>query len=106
MTFPAALSALGTRISFLTLAWLMLAGSMSLREVAIVSGAQLLGYLVFRQVAERVSPVALGADLLSMLALGVIAFFTGNMVVLAALAGWLGALRGFGDRSTEHPLPS
>ncbi|GIH06756.1 hypothetical protein Rhe02_48230 [Rhizocola hellebori] len=106
MTFAAALSALGTRISFLTLAWLLLAGSMSLRDVAIVCGAQLLGYLIFRQVAERVSPVPLGADLLSMLALGAIGFFTGNLVAVAALAGWLGALRGFGDRSTEHALPS
>jgi hypothetical protein len=106
MTFPAALSALGTRISFLTLAWLTVAGQLSLRDVAIVSGAQLLGYLVFRQVAERVTPVALGADLLSMLALGAIGFFTGNVMALAVLAGWLGALRGFGDRSTEHALPS
>ncbi len=106
MTFPAALSALGTRISFLTLPWLMLAGEASLRDVAIVSGAQLLGYLLFRQLAERVSPVAVGADLLSMLVLGAIGFFTGNLVVFAALAGLLGAQRGFGDRNTEHALPS
>ncbi len=101
MTFAAALSALATRISFLTLAWLMLAGSMSLRDVAIVSAAQVVGYLVFRQIAERVSPVGLGADLLSMLTLGAAAFFIGNPLVLAALAGLLGAQRGFGDRSTD-----
>lgn len=99
MTVQAAISALGTRISFLVLAWLMLANSPQVRDVALVAGAQLLAYVLFRQLAERLPAAPLAADLLSMLALGAIAFYSGNVVVFASLAAVLGALRGFGDRA-------
>jgi hypothetical protein len=98
MTKRAAISALGTRISFLVIAWLMLSRSARLVDVAIVAGSQLVAYILFRQVALRLRPMPATADLLSIAMLGAIAFTLSNVVLLASLAAGLGLLRAFGDR--------
>jgi hypothetical protein len=99
----AAISALGTRITFLVVAWLMLSRSAKLTDVAIVAGAQLLSYLVFRQVSQRLRAVPAPADLLSVAVLVAMSLYLSNVVALASLAAGLSLLRAFGDRSPDAP---
>jgi hypothetical protein len=97
----AAIAALGTRITFLVVAWLMLSRSAKLIDVAIVAGAQLVSYLIFRQLAQRLRPMTAPADLLSVAALATMSFYLSNLLVLASLVAGLSLLRAFGDRSPE-----
>ncbi len=97
----AAIAALGTRITFLAVAWLMLSRSAKLTDIAIVAGAQLVSYLVFRQLAQRMRPMTAPADLLSVAVLATMSFYLTNLLVLASLVAGLSLLRAFGDRSPE-----
>lgn len=105
MSVRAAIAALGTRITFLVVAWLMLARSATLIDVAIVAVAQLLAYVAFRQVALRLPRMTAPADLLSVAVLAAMSLYLSNVVVLATLAAGLAALRGFGDRSPDVTPP-
>lgn len=96
---------LGTRLSFLVIPWVMLAGGASWVEVAVVSAAQLAGYLV---VFTR-RPLGHYADLASVAVLGGIAFLHDNVIAVAVLAAALGALRAIcavpTQRSTSDAPP-
>jgi MFS family permease len=98
-----AVSALGTRMSFAAVAWLLLVETSSFARLSLVVGAQGLAYLAACPAAARVldrvdaARVAFVVDLVSALAIAVAAFFTADLVVLAVLAGIVGALRGFSD---------
>jgi hypothetical protein len=105
MSLRAAIAALGTRITFLVVAWLMLSRSARLTDVAIVAAAQLVSYIVFRQVAQRLQPLNGPADLLSVAVLAAMSISLSNVVVLAALAAGLSLLRAFGDRSSDAAAP-
>ena len=98
-----AVSALGTRMSFAAMAWLLLVETPGFGRLALVVGVQGLAYLSASPIATRVlgrvdaARVAFAVDLMSVLAVTVATFFTTDFVVLAVLAGAIGALRGFSD---------
>jgi len=92
---------LGTRLSFLVLPWVMLAGGARWTEVLVVSAAQLAGYLLI--VTRR--PWGHYADLLSVALLGGFAYSTayleGDLITLGGIAAALGMARAIRAVPTE-----
>ncbi|GHJ45327.1 hypothetical protein Cs7R123_26690 [Catellatospora sp. TT07R-123] len=110
-----AVSTLATRVSFLAVAWLVLAAQdpdrAALVRVGIVGAAQLLAYLVAGPLGTRLAdrsrdtgPATVVFDLLSAAALAGLAFFalpTAPVAAVAGLAAGVGALRALSDRTKD-----
>ncbi len=105
------LSALGTRIAFIALPWLVLVTTHDPIRMGIVSGSASLPYvlngfiaspLVGRIGARRMSNISdvASAALMAMVALS----FNSSIVVLALLVGLEGSFRGVGDRAKNTML--
>jgi hypothetical protein len=92
-------------MSFVVVAWLLLVDTSSLARVALVVAVQALAYLaacpagVWLLGRVDAARVAFVVDLASALAIATVAFFDTDIVVLAVLAGIVGALRGLSDLS-------
>ncbi|MBV1856076.1 MFS transporter [Catellatospora tritici] len=110
-----AVSTLATRVSFLAVAWLVLAAQEPTRDalirVGIVGVAQLLAYLVASPLGTRLADRSRDTgtatvlfDLLSVAGLAGLAFFalpTAPVAAVAGLAAGVGALRALSDRTKD-----
>jgi len=98
---------LASRVSFLVVPWLVLAGTGSLTWAALAVTGQTVAYLagcpLGAALAERFPPtgVALAADLTGMAVLAGLAFAYADPVPLLLLAALLGAVRAGGDRARD-----
>ncbi len=111
-----AISLLGTRVSMIAIPWLVLVTTGSPTRTGLVAVAELTPLVIFKAtggpLVDRVGPrrMAIGADLLSMLVVGLIPVLHGAgslgfpmLLVLVALGG---ALRGPGDAAVSAMVPS
>ncbi len=107
---------LATRASFLVVAWLMLADSADLSRLATVSAVQAAVYLIGVPLGVRLAdpaggvgrtlPIAVGADLVSALALAGLAFVhSGPLAPLLVGAAVTGLSRAIGDRAHDLLVP-
>ena len=98
-----AISALGTRMSFVAAAWLVLAQSPNLAWLGLVVGVQALAYLLAGPAAvwllHRLDHprMSFGVDLASAVVVTVMAVVTTNLAAFTVLAGVVGALRAVSD---------
>lgn len=98
-----AVSTLATRVSFVVIAWLLLAYDQSWVRIGLVLTVQAVAYLAGGPLATALldrlgaDRVALAADLTSALALASVAFFTNDLLGLAVLVAALGLLRAASD---------
>jgi hypothetical protein len=98
-----AVSALGTRMSFAAVAWLVLVEAPDLARLALVVGVQALAYLLACAAAPwllgRVDParVSFAADLVGAVAIVLVAVFATHPVAVAVLVGVVGATRAPSD---------
>ncbi len=81
----------GTRLSFLVVPLVLLAGGARWQDVAAVSAAQAAGYLL----VNTKRPLGVYADAASVAVLAAMAYFHGDVLVVGGLAALLGALRSF-----------
>ncbi|MBB5873283.1 MFS family permease [Allocatelliglobosispora scoriae] len=106
-----AIASIGSRMTFLAIPWLVLITTGSPVKVGLVTGAETLAYVVSGVLAaplqDRIGArlTSIGADLLSVFAMGAIAIFArapfGVMLTLVAIAGML---RAQADRSKNNLL--
>lgn len=81
---------LATRLSFLVIPWVMLSSGARWSEAALVSAAQVAGYLAMFA-KHRLGALA---DIASIAVLGAMAYWLDNTLAVGILAAMLGALRG------------
>lgn len=111
-----AISLLGTRVSMIAIPWLVLVTTGSATQTGLVSVAELTPLVLFKAtggpLVDRVGPrrMAITADLLSMVAVGLIPLLHRSdalsFPVLLLLVAVGGALRGPGDAAVEAMIPS
>jgi MFS family permease len=111
-----AISLLGTRVSMIAIPWLVLITTGSPTRTGLVAAAELTPLVIFKAtggpLVDRVGPrrMAIGADLLSMVAVGLIPLLhradTLTFPVLLVLVAIGGGLRGPGDAAVTAMIPS
>jgi MFS family permease len=111
-----AISLLGTRVSMIAIPWLVLVTTGSPTQTGLVAVAEITPMVVFKAVGgplvDRVGPrrLAITADLLSMVAVGLIPVLHRadhlTFPLLLALVAVAGALRGPGDAATSALIPA
>lgn len=111
-----AVSLLGTRVSMIAIPWLVLVTTGSATRTGLVSAAELAPLVLFKAtggpLVDRVGPrrLAIAADLLSMVAVGLIPLLHGagelGFPLLLLLVAIGGALRGPGDAAVAAMIPS
>jgi hypothetical protein len=103
----ATVATVSSRVSFLAVAWAVLASTSSAFAALAVAGTQVLAYagagVVAAEVLTRVDPrrLAFGAGLVSAVSLAVAAFALDAVPAWLVVAAFVGAARGVGDRAME-----
>src|SRR5262245_6864557 len=104
----AALSTLGTRLSFVVVAVLLLVSGVDWVVAALVVTAQVVGYVLATLVAPgtvaRFRPAGLGvvAESAAALVVGAMALFPSAAIVMAVLGAVLGVTRAFADVAVDE----
>src|SRR4051794_10732267 len=111
-----AISLLGTRVSMIAIPWLVLVTTGSPTQTGLVAVAEITPMVAFKAVGgplvDRVGPrrMAITADVLSMVAVGLIPLLHGadhlTFPLLLGLVAIAGALRGPGDAATTALVPA